>query len=86
MVGMGWTPRSVGIGDTAGDIAIEATAKETRAEEGKIKSKETRQRTKDSIRALPIARRIEIKREAALKRREEKLKKRAEAIKKRKMG
>jgi hypothetical protein len=81
MVGMGWTPRSVGIGDTAGDIAIEATAKETRVEEGKIKSKETRERTKDSIKALPIGERIRIKREAALKRREEKLKKR-----KRKMG
>ena len=86
MVGMGWTPRSVGIEDTEGDIKIETIAKETRAEEGKIKGAETRARTKDSIRALPLARRIEIKREAALKRREEKLKKRAEATKKRKMG
>jgi len=81
MVGMGWTPRSVGIGDTPGDIAIEAAAKEVRAEEGKIKSAETRARTKDSIRALPMVERIKIKREAALKRREEKIKKR-----KRKMG
>jgi hypothetical protein len=85
MVGMGWTPRSVGIGDTPGDIAIEATAKEVRKEEGKIKGEETRIRTKDSIRALPIAERIKIKREAFLKRREEKLKKR-ERMKKRKMG
>jgi hypothetical protein len=86
MVGMGWTPRSVGIGDTEGDIKIETTAKEVRKEEGKIKGAETRARTKDSIRALPIARRIEIKREAALKRREEKIKKREAAAKKRKMG
>jgi hypothetical protein len=85
MVGMGWTPRSVGIEDTPGDIAIEATAKEVRKEEGKIKGEDTRKRTKDSIRALPIAERIKIKREATLKRREEKLKKR-ERMKKRKMG
>jgi hypothetical protein len=85
MVGMGWSPRSVGIEDTEGDIKIETAAKEIRAEEGKIKGAETRARTKDSIRALPIARRIEIKREAALKRREEKIKKR-ERAKKRKMG
>jgi hypothetical protein len=81
MIGVGWSPRSVGIGDTEGDIKIETAAKGIRAEEGKIKSKETRERTKDSIKALPIGERIRIKREAALKRREEKLKKR-----KRKMG
>jgi hypothetical protein len=86
LIGLGWNPRSLGVGDTPGDIKIEATAKEVRKEEGKIKGAETRARTKDSIRALPIARRIEIKREAALKRREEKLKKRKELIKKRKMG
>ena len=85
-LGLGWNPRSVGIEGTEGDVAIEAKAKKIRAEEGKIKGAETRARTKDSIRALPIARRIEIKREAALKRREEKLKKRKELIKKRKMG
>ena len=81
MMGMGWSPRSVGIEDTKGDIAIKTTAKEVRKEEGKIKGEETRARTKDSIRALPMADRIRIRHEAALKRREEKLKKR-----KRKMG
>jgi hypothetical protein len=86
LIGLGWNPRSLGVGDTPGDIKIETAAKKIRAEEGKIKGAETRARTKDSIRALPIARRIEIKREAALKRREEKLKKRKELIKKRKMG
>ena len=81
MMGMGWSPRSVGIEDTKGDIAIKTTAKEVRKEEGKIKGEETRARTKDSIRTLPMADRIRIRHEAALKRREEKLKKR-----KRKMG
>ena len=82
MLGLGWNPRSVGIEETKGDIAIEAKAKEVRKEEGKIKGAETRARTKDSIRALPMAERIKLKREAALKRREEKIKKRN----KRKMG
>jgi hypothetical protein len=81
MVGLGWSPYSIGIKDSTGDEAIRAKAKEIRAEEGKIKAKETRERTKDSIKALPIEERIKLKREAALKRREEKLKKR-----KRKMG
>jgi hypothetical protein len=81
-LGLGWNPRSVGIEETKGDIAIEAKAKEVRKEEGKIKGAETRARTKDSIRALPMAERIKLKREAALKRREEKIKKRN----KRKMG
>ena len=81
MVGIGFTPYSVGIEDTEGDQAIRAKAKEIRAEEGKIKAKETRERTKDSIMALPIEERMKLKREAALKRREEKLKRR-----KRKMG
>jgi hypothetical protein len=82
MLGLGWNPRSVGIEETGGDVAIEAKAKEVRKEEGKIKGAETRARTKDSIRALPMAERIKLKREAALKRREEKIKKRN----KRKMG
>jgi hypothetical protein len=81
MVGIGFTPYSVGIEDTEADQEIRAKAKEFRAEEGKIKAKETRERTKDSIRTLPIEERMKLKREAALKRREEKLKKR-----KRKMG
>jgi hypothetical protein len=81
MVGLGWNPRSVGIEETGGDVAIEAKAKEVRKEEGKIKGAETRERTKDSIRALPMVERMRIKREAAIKRREAKIKKR-----KRKMG
>ena len=80
-VGVGFTPYSVGIEESKGDVEIRAKAKEIRKEEGKIKSAETRQRTKDSIRALPVGERIRLKREAALKRREEKIKKR-----KRKMG
>ena len=81
LVGVGFTPYSVGIEESEGDQEIRAKAKEIRAVEGKIKAKETRERTKDSIRALPIEERLKLKREAALKRREEKLKKR-----KRKMG
>ena len=75
-VGVGFTPYSLGIEESKGDLEIRAKAKEIRKEEGKIKSAETRQRTKDSIRALPIRERVRIKREAALKRREEKIKKR----------
>lgn len=86
MIGMGWSPRSVGVGDTEGDIKIEAEAKTIRKEEGKIKSKETRQRTKDSIKALPMGEKIKLKKEASLKRRKERLKRRGEAMKKRKMG
>ena len=81
LVGIGFTPYSVGIEESEGDQEIRTKAKEIRAVEGKIKAKETRERTKDSIRALPIEERLKLKREAALKRREEKLKKR-----KRKMG
>jgi hypothetical protein len=81
MLGLGWNPRSVGIEETGGDVAIEAKAKEVRKEEGEIKGAETRERTKDSIRALPMVERMRIKREAAIKRREAKIKKR-----KRKMG
>jgi hypothetical protein len=72
-VGLGFTPYSVGIEDSKGDLEIRAKAKEVRAEEGKIKAKETRQRTKDSIRALPIEERIKLKKEDALKRRANKM-------------
>ena len=85
MIALGWTPRSVGVGDTAGDTAIETAGKAVRAEEGKIKGEETRERKKDSIRALPVEERIKIRREAVLKRRENIIKKR-ERMKKRKMG
>ena len=81
MIGIGFSPYSTGVEDTEGDLEIRTKAKEVRAEEGKIKAKETRERTKDSIRALPREERMKLKRAAVLKRREEKLKKR-----KRKMG
>ena len=72
-VGVGFTPYSVGIEDTKGDEEIRAKAKEIRKEEGKIKTKETRERKKDSIRHLPISERIRIKREARMKRRRRKM-------------
>jgi hypothetical protein len=81
MIGIGFSPYSTGVEDTEGDLEIRTKAKEIRKEEGKIKARETRIRTKDSIMALPIEERMKLKRDAALKRREEKLKKR-----KRKMG
>jgi len=46
MVGLGWNPYTIGIGDTEGDIDIKAKAKEVRKEEGKEKSKATREETK----------------------------------------
>jgi len=81
MIGLGWNPRSIGVEESEADVKIRETAKATRKEEGKVKTAETRARTKDSIRQLPISERIKLKREASLKRREEKIKKR-----KRKMG
>ena len=72
-VSVGFTPYSVGIEDTKGDENIRAKAKEVRAVEGKIKAKETRQRTKDSINALPMEERTKLIREAALKRRAKKV-------------
>ncbi len=56
-----------------GDEEIRAKAKEFRKEEGKIKSKETRERKKDSIKNLPISERIKIRREARIKRRKRKM-------------
>jgi hypothetical protein len=81
MIGLGWNPRSIGVEEPEADVKIRDAAKAIRKEEGKIKTAETRARTKDSIRQLPISERIKLKREASLKRREEKIKKR-----KRKMG
>ena len=78
MVGLGWSPYSVGIEDSKGDEEIKAKAKELRKIEGKEKAKETRERTKDSIRNLPISERIRLKKEKALERREKR--------KRRKMG
>jgi hypothetical protein len=79
----GWNSISLGIEETPGDLKIREEAKAFRKEAGKIKGKETRQRTKDSIKALPLNERIALKRAKREKRREEKRKERS---KKRKMG
>jgi len=80
-VGVGFTPYTIGIEETPGDILIREKAKEIRKEEGLIKSRETRERTKDSIRNLPLQEYIKFKIKASEKRREERMKRR-----KRKMG
>jgi hypothetical protein len=49
MVGMGWTPYSVGINATPGDLEIRANAKATNKEAGKIKRIEKSQKRRDSI-------------------------------------
>ena len=78
MVGLGWSPYSAGIEDSAGDKKIREEAKAKRKIEGVEKAKETRERTKDSIKALPLRERIKLKRQAVLDRREKR--------KRRKMG
>jgi hypothetical protein len=80
-LGLGWKSFDVGLKNEEYDL-IKAEAKAKRKEEGVIKAKETRERTKDSIRKLPMSERIKLRKESALKRREEKIKKRS----KRKMG
>ena len=85
MIALGWTPRSVGVGSTAGDTAIEAAGKATREEEGLIKAEETRENTKDSISQLPASERMRLKIEGKLKRRENEIKRR-ERKANRKMG
>ena len=49
MVGIGFTPYSVGIGESKGDQEIRTKAKEERKEAGKAKRKEAAQRERDSI-------------------------------------
>ena len=89
---LGWNSISLGIDETPGDLKIREEAKAFRKEAGLIKGKETRQRKKDSIQALPVKERIAIQKEAALKRIEkakEKLEERKKELKekkKRKMG
>jgi hypothetical protein len=88
--GMGYSPWTVGIEGTKGDILIKETAKTKRKEEGIIKAKETRrenaERLKDSIASLSIPERREYRRKIALekreKRREKALEKREERRKK----
>jgi hypothetical protein len=52
MVGLGWSPYSVGIKSTAGDLKIKQEAKAERKVEGKIKAADTRRATRDSIENL----------------------------------
>jgi hypothetical protein len=72
-VGMGYSPWTVGIEGTKGDILIKETAKATRKEEGLLKAKETRrenaERLKDSIEGLSIPERRAYKRKIALEKR-----------------
>jgi hypothetical protein len=70
MVGLGWSPYSAGIDDSAGDKKIKEEAKAKRKIEGAEKAKETREKTKDSIANLPMAERIKLKKAKALERRE----------------
>jgi hypothetical protein len=69
MVGLGWSPYSAGIKDSAGDKKIREEAKAKRKVEGVEKAKETRERTKDSIKSLPFGEQLRLKREAKMKRR-----------------
>jgi hypothetical protein len=74
MIGMGWTPYSVGIEGTPGDIKIEAEGKARRKEEGKIKAKESRERKRDSIKNLPLGEQLKLKMQAKEKRLKNRLK------------
>ena len=69
MIGLGWSPFSVGIKDNEGDTKIKETGKALRKEQGIEKASEERRRKKDSIRQLPFEDRIRIKKEDAIKRR-----------------
>jgi hypothetical protein len=85
--GLGYSPWTVGIEGTKGDILIKETAKEKRRvegiEKGKITRKENAQRLKDSIRSLSPEERMEYRRAKALKKREERIKKSLEKRKER---
>jgi len=69
MIGLGWSPFSVGIKENEADAKIKEAGKALRKEEGIKKAAEERQRKKDSIRQLPLEDRIRIKKEDAVKRR-----------------
>ena len=79
----GYSPYTVGIEGTKGDILIKETAKATRKEEGKIKAAETREATKDSIRALRGEARINYLKEKREKKIEARKRKRELLLKKR---
>jgi hypothetical protein len=74
--GMGYSPWTVGIEGTKGDILIKETAKATRKEEGIIKAIEKREATKDSIRNLTGEERVNY----LIQQREEKIKARRRKI------
>ena len=69
MIGLGWSPFSVGIKENEADAKIKEAGKALRKEEGIKKSAETRQRRRDSIRQLPLEERMKVRKEEALKRR-----------------
>jgi hypothetical protein len=69
MIGLGWSPFSVGVKENEADTKIKAAGKALRKEEGIKKSAETRQRKRDSIRQLPLEERMKVRKEEALKRR-----------------
>jgi hypothetical protein len=80
-VGVGFTPYSVGIEDTKGDLEIRAKAKAIRKEEGikkaKISREETKQARQDSISKLPFAVQAQIEQDERDKRREKRKRKKA---------
>jgi hypothetical protein len=53
MVGLGWSPFSVGIKGSKEDLDIKTAAKQGRKEQGKVSAKEKRAATRDSIANLP---------------------------------
>jgi len=69
MIGLGWSPFSVGITSNEADTKIKEAGKALRKEEGIQKAAKERKRKEDSIRQLPFEERIKIKKEEALKRR-----------------
>jgi hypothetical protein len=77
--GLGYSPWTVGIEGTKGDILIKETAKEKRKKEGiekgKVTRKENAERLKDSLKSLPIEERIKYKRKVALEKREKRIEK-----------
>jgi hypothetical protein len=77
--GLGYSPWTVGIEGTKGDILIKEAAKEKRKEEGTIKAKETRkenaERLKDSIKSLSPEERMKYRRAKALEKREKRIEK-----------
>ena len=69
MIGLGWSPFSVGITENEADAKIKEAGKALRKEQGIEKSIEARRRKRDSIRQLPFEERLKIKKEEVLKRR-----------------